>query len=64
MFLHPSHAHLSATLCFCLGASGLLSGLSTRPSGALGLMPGMLCMFLHELRLFLGWLVQLCILLL
>ena len=64
VFLHPSHAHLRAVLCFCPGARGLLSGLSTRPSGALGLMPGMLCMVLHKLRLFLGWLVQLCILLL
>ena len=64
MFLHPSHAHLSAILCFCPGARGLFSGLSTRPSSALGLMPGMLCMFLHKLRLFLGCLVQLCTLLL
>ena len=61
VLLHPRHAHLGATLCFCPGARGLLSGLSTHPSSALGLMPGMLCMFLHELRLFLGWLVQLCI---
>ena len=64
VFLHPSHAHLSVTLCFCPGAKGLLSSLSARPSCALGLMPGMLCMFLHKLRLFLGWLVQLYILLL
>ena len=46
------------------GARGLLSSLSTRPRSDLGLMPGMLCMFLRELRLFLGRLVQLCILLL
>ena len=23
MFLHPSHAHLRANLCFCSGANGL-----------------------------------------
>ena len=31
VFLHPSRAHVGATLCFCPGARGLLSGLSTRP---------------------------------
>ena len=31
VFLYPSHAHLSATLCFCPGARGLMSGLSIRP---------------------------------